>query len=178
MARHLLTAHGAGLLVAGGLAGASVLLAAIQFGPTIRGLAHVPVVAALACAAVTDLHAHRIPDWCTFPALLWAAGISLLPAAWRPGDAVVGGLVCGGLLLALALMSRGAIGGGDVKLAGLVGVSLGPAGGLWVLFAAHAAAGLYLLPLLFLGKRGRTSPVPFGPFLALPAILAILAELF
>jgi Flp pilus assembly protein protease CpaA len=178
MARHRLTAHGAGLVVAGGLAAASVALAAVQFGPTIPGLAYVPVVAALACAALSDLHASRIPNWCTLPALAWAGGSSVLPAAWRPGDAVVGGLLCGGLLLALALLSRGAIGGGDVKLAGLVGVSLGPAGGLWVLFAAHAAAGLYLLPLLLLGKRRPTSPVPFGPFLALPAILAILAELF
>ncbi len=155
-----------------GLFAGLVLTAALRLGLTALGLARLPVVLFLAVAAVLDIRSRRIPNWLSLPGLAWAAAASLLPATWRPTEAVLGVVVCGGLMLLLALLSRGAIGGGDYKLAATIGAALGAAGGLGVLAVAHLSAALVVLPLA-LWRRTRTRAIPLGPFLALPAILAL-----
>lgn len=150
------------------------VLAAVRLGFTLRGLAGLPLVIAFAWGAILDARTHRIPNWLTLPALVWALGASFLPDRWRPGDAAVGALVCGGILLVLALLSRGAIGGADVKLAAVMGAGVGPAIGLWALAFAHAGAAIVLLPSFLRGRRKLREPVAFGPFLALAGILALL----
>lgn len=78
------------------------------------------------------------------------------------------------LFLAVALVYPGGMGGGDVKLAGLVGLLVGFPGVLVALWLAAVSGGLAAAALLLLGKRGRKDPIPFGPFLALGAVAALL----
>lgn len=85
---------------------------------------------------------------------------------------IAGGLAGGGFLLALGLAWRGGMGGGDVKLAALVGVVLGP----WVLMALFVGAALGAvvgLALMASGRRGRKDMVPFGPFIALGSVTTL-----
>ena len=77
--------------------------------------------------------------------------------------------------LAIVLVRRGAMGGGDVKLAGVLGLLLGFPGILVAVWLAAISGGLVALALLLLRKRGRKSEIPFGPFLAGGAIVALLA---
>ncbi len=154
--------------------GALTVAAAVRLGWASEGAIRLPIVAALAAAAVLDVKSRRIPDWLTLPALAWALGASLLPSNWRPWDALSGAIVAAGLLLGLALLSRGGVGGGDVKLSAAIGASLGVQGGLFVLAAAQLSAALIALPLFLTRQSGRRSALPLGPFLALPAILALL----
>ena len=70
------------------------------------------------------------------------------------------------------------MGFGDVKLAGLLGLYLGWLG--WIelavgAFAAFLFGGLVGLALLVTGRAGRKSHLPFGPFMLVGALLAILA---
>jgi leader peptidase (prepilin peptidase) / N-methyltransferase len=114
-----------------------------------------------------------------------AVGAALLTfaalAAGQPGrleDAALGALGAFGFLLLLHLASPRAMGFGDVRLAGLIGLHLGWLGlirvptGLFVGFLLGAVVGG--LSLVLRGANLRTK-IPFGPFLAAGAFVAVVA---
>jgi prepilin signal peptidase PulO-like enzyme (type II secretory pathway) len=118
----------------------------------------------IACAA-TDLMAFRVPNVITYP----AAGGALLAAALMPHgsftEALTGGAVGAGLLLVIALISRGGLGIGDVKLAGFAGLALGGPLILPALLLTSLAGGL-VAAYLVLRVRRRSLPIPYAPFIA------------
>jgi prepilin signal peptidase PulO-like enzyme (type II secretory pathway) len=126
-------------------------------------------IALLACCA-TDLLAYRVPDALTLPGLVVALAFSalagqppLLAAAGAAGLAAV-------VLSGAAVLTRGGLGGGDVKLGALVGASLGLPGGAAALGAGILVGGFVVIALTASGQVRRDQGVPFGPFLALPAV--------
>lgn len=169
----LLTTHGTRLLFVSLAFGALFVLAFLRLGSTVQIIVYAPVLLALALAAIGDLHCRRIPNWLTVLGLGWALISSMLPGVSRLQDAGLGALCCGGLLLVVAVLSRGAIGGGDVKLGGMIGAALGVTDGFQVLLAAQLIAALIALPLLLAGQP-RARDLPFGPFLAFPAFLVLI----
>ena len=97
------------------------------------------------------------------------------PLAWRvlsQVDPVVAGcLVTGGLFFLVAWVShlalgRTGLGGGDIKLAGLIGAALGAGGGLVAAFVGIMLGGVAAAALLVSGRRHFGEYLPFGPFLA------------
>jgi leader peptidase (prepilin peptidase)/N-methyltransferase len=126
----------------------------------------------IACAA-TDLMAFRVPNVITYP----AAGGALLAAALMPNgnvtEALIGGAVGAGLLLVIALISRGGLGLGDVKLAGFAGLALGGPLILPALLVTALAGGLAAAYLAFRVKR-RSHPMPYAPFIAGGALAVLL----
>ena len=126
----------------------------------------------IACAA-TDLMAFRVPNVITYP----AAGGALLAAALMPNgnvtEALIGGAVGAGLLLVIALISRGGLGLGDVKLAGFAGLALGGPLILPALLVTALAGGLAAAYLAFRVKR-RSHPMPYAPFIAGGALAMLL----
>ncbi len=125
----------------------------------------------VACTA-TDLVAFRIPNAITYPAILLALAAALMPE----GDlkaAAAGGAVAGGFMLALAIISRGGLGLGDVKLATFVGLALGVPLVYPALLLMGMLGGLGAAALLLLRLRGKSDPVPYAPVIA-AATLAIL----
>jgi leader peptidase (prepilin peptidase) / N-methyltransferase len=128
--------------------------------------------------ALIDIRHHIIPNRLMYPALI--AFPVLLVAAWLSGahlnlaGAAIGFAAYGGGLLLVALVSRG-MGMGDVKLAGLIGLVLGSLGLRYVGVAAGAAialGGVGGLMALLLG-RSRRDAIPFGPYMAAGALVAI-----
>ena len=105
-----------------------------------------------------------------------AAGLGLGLWLGQPGfvDMLIGAGVGGGLLLVLAVISGGGMGGGDVKFAAALGFWLGWPGILLGLFIGFVAGGAISLLLLVTGLRGRKDFIPFGPFIALGAWIALL----
>ncbi len=129
----------------------------------------------LTAIAVYDVRRHRIPNVAVYPAI----GIALVVALVRPdGPAwsfLVAGLSAGAFFVALSAISDGAMGGGDVKLATLIGLVAGWPGVLVAVFVAFAVgAGVGLL-LIGLGRLGRRDPLPFAPALAVGAATAAVA---
>ncbi|QBI21554.1 prepilin peptidase [Egibacter rhizosphaerae] len=132
--------------------------------------------------AVIDLRVRRIPNRLTYPLtpvlLLLVVGGALLggdPAGALRG--VLGGVAAFAALLALALISPRGMGMGDVKLAGFIGVGLGPLGWGEVLlgvFGGFLVGGIVAIALLATGLRTRKDYVPFGPSLAAGALAALL----
>ncbi len=89
-------------------------------------------------------------------------------------SALLGGAIAFGLMLIPYLISRGGMGGGDVKLAGLVGLATGFPLVFISLFLAILGGGLVAIILLLTRVRGLKEAIPFGPFLATAAMVTII----
>ena len=87
-------------------------------------------------------------------------------------EAVMGFLFGGLLLLIAAMVSNNGIGGGDIKLAALLGILYGPYGVLFILTAASLSALAFQALERFFDYRKLTS-LPFAPFLFLGSIMAV-----
>lgn len=139
-----------------------------------------PFSALLVAIAVIDWRTKKIPNRIVYPALAIAA--VYLAAARIATDSVhlrqsaAGFLAYGGGLLVVALVVPRGMGMGDVKLAALMGMVLGAIGIRFVAVAAGAGillGGVGALVALLLGAS-RKSAIPFGPFLAAGAVVAVL----
>lgn len=126
---------------------------------------------------VCDLLARRLPDALTLPAhgvLLAAVGAAAVaggPARMVP-VALVGGGLFAGIYLLVRLIAPRSLGAGDVKLAGALGLALGPVAPLAVPLSVAASAVLALLHGgLARARARRRRPVPHGPAMLLPAWL-------
>lgn len=198
------------------LASAALFLSlALRFGPDWRLAGYLPFAWALLVISAIDIGHYIIPDELTYAgtaagvafaaAALFLPGVALtLPGAapgwrWAPLVDSVAGLVAGGGLIALvAWLGRlwyrqEAMGGGDVKLAAMIGAVLGWKGALLAIFLGMVSGAVAGLLLIALGRARTTSDlnatvyadapaagpvapkaaVPFGPFLALGALAAV-----
>lgn len=137
----------------------------------------------LLIVAVIDVHTRRIPNRLTYPLtpalVVLLGGAALLDGA--PGvaaRAVLAGVAAFMLLLVLALINPRGMGMGDVKLAAFIGIGLGYLGWDHValgVFLGFLGGGVGAGLLLALGLRGRKDHIPFGPWLSLGAVVALLA---
>jgi leader peptidase (prepilin peptidase)/N-methyltransferase len=125
---------------------------------------------------IIDLEHRVIPNRITAPAavLALALGLALDPSG-QPARLLAGALA-GGFLLAAAIARPGGMGMGDVKLAAVMGLCLGSAVAPAMLVAMLSGVVLGGAVIARRGVReGRRTAIPFGPFLALGAIVAIFA---
>lgn len=150
-----------------------VVLLYAKFGLTGEGLRGALLALALLALTFIDIAHHLLPDRITLPWI--AVGLATVPLSsiTLPG-ALLGGLLGGGILFVVALVSGGGMGGGDVKLAAMIGTFLGWQQTLLALFVGVLFGGLLGSVLLALGLKGRKDPVPFGPFLALGGVASLL----
>ncbi len=124
-------------------------------------------------AALIDLEHRIIPNRLTAlgAVLALVLGLALDPSG-EPQRLIAGAAAAGFLLLA-ALAYPGGMGMGDVKLAGVIGLFLGRAVAPAILIGLLAGV---LVGVLVIARRGvsagRKTAVPFGPFLALGAVVA------
>lgn len=131
--------------------------------------------------AVYDLKWYLLPDKIVYPlvivAVLEAVLIVVLGQDIRIAlDAGLGALLISGIFYVLFQVSGGTwIGGGDVKLALVLGLLAGtPLKALLVIFFASIVGTIISIPLLLKGKRGLQARVPFGPFLLIATAIVVL----
>ena len=125
---------------------------------------------------MTDLEQSLIFDEC--PVLLLLLGLAGNPgsAAGLPERAAAG-LALFALFFVMAVLTRGGISGGDIKLVGALGFCLGWTGAERVLLGGIAAGGLAAVLLVLGGWKGRKDPFPYGPYFAAAAMAAWLVSL-
>ena len=183
----------------GGLA----VLAVLRFGTTLHAGIVFAFTAALLLITFVDFDHRFIPDEVSLPGILVGLAASFLPEGVTPLDALVGVLVGGGVLWLVAwsyerLTGIEGMGLGDVKLLALIGAFLGWQAIPVVLIVASVTgsfAGLAVIATRswraaarrivrrhgvlalgpFLRRAARRTEIPFGPFLALGALLALYA---
>jgi leader peptidase (prepilin peptidase) / N-methyltransferase len=144
------------------------LLALQRLGLTPRWLALLPLLIVLAAIMVVDLMTKTIPDIITLPSMVYALGLAAISGG-RVGllEAGLGLLIGGGLLLLLAVVTRGGVGGGDIKLVALLGSALGWKPALIVFALSQLGGGVVLLYLLITGRAERRKTLPIGSLIAL-----------
>src|SRR5205085_9711011 len=92
------------------------------------------------------------------------------------GEQLIAGAAAGGFLLIFAVAYPRGMGMGDVKLAAVLGLFLGREVGVALLVGVLAATIVGAVVMARIGvSAGRQTAVPFGPFLALGGIVALLA---
>ncbi len=131
--------------------------------------------------AVIDVRTHRLPNALVLPAypfLLAALAVASLGRADVVPllQAVIGGAIAFVFYLLLRLVQPRGMGGGDVKLAGLLGIALGYLGWdalLLGLFAGFLLGGLFSVGLVLSRRAGRRTRIPFGPWMLLGAWIVI-----
>jgi prepilin signal peptidase PulO-like enzyme (type II secretory pathway) len=134
------------------------------------------LLCALVVCTATDLLRYRVPNAVTYPCTMLALlATALMPDA-NPLAAGAAALLGGACFLAMAVLTRGGLGLGDVKLAVLIGAALGPAAAYQALMLGVVAGGIVIFLLLALGVVGRKQAVPYAPFLALGAIAMVLVR--
>ena len=131
----------------------------------------------LAAFAEYDIRHRKIKNAALIPFFFWCllsipVNLSMVPIipAFCFLEAVMGFLFGGLLLLIAAMVSNNGIGGGDIKLAALLGILYGPYGVLFILTAASLSALAFQALERFFYYRKLTS-LPFAPFLFLGSIM-------
>jgi leader peptidase (prepilin peptidase)/N-methyltransferase len=134
--------------------------------------------------AFIDVAVKRLPNPFTLPS--YVVGLVLLGSAAlldghpvRLGHAMIGLAVLWALYALQHLFAPGAIGWGDVKLAGVLGLYLGWLGApAWWLgtLAGFVLGGVYATGMLVTRRGSRKSEIPFGPFMLAGAVVGILVS--
>ncbi len=126
--------------------------------------------------ALIDLEHRIIPNRLTLLGAVLAIAIgTVLDPSGEPAR-LIAGAAAGGFLLIAALAYPGGMGMGDVKLAGMMGLFLGSAvaPALLIALVTGTVVGVWIMARKGT-KAGRKTAVPFGPFLALGAVVAVFA---
>jgi leader peptidase (prepilin peptidase)/N-methyltransferase len=134
------------------------------------------LVALLGVVTVSDLRTRLVPDAALAVGLAIALAVCLLSEPGGVPARLLAGAAAGAFLLTAALIRPEGMGLGDVKLAGVLGVYLGTRvmEAMVVAFAAGSVAGLALV--VRDGWSARSSTIPFAPFLAVGALVAIATQ--
>ena len=134
---------------------------------------------------VVDLEHGLILNKVVYPSMVIALLLALfLPPMWLEksltvwvipdiANAAIGGGIGFILFFVLAIVSRGGMGWGDVKLAALIGMVTGFPLVFVALIMAAILGGVVAIALVVSKKRKREQTIPFGPFLALTALITV-----
>ena len=130
---------------------------------------------------VVDLEHGLILNKVVYPGIVVALLLALLPRPWLTewivtgvANAALGGAVGFAILFLIAIVSRGGMGWGDVKLAALIGLATGFPLVFFSLIMGAILGGIVAVALIIAKKKTRRETIPFGPFLALAAMITLL----
>lgn len=152
------------------------LLLFLRFGPSLSYLVYGALTAALVVITFIDLDHQIIPDEISLPGI----GLGFLASFFLPQPGWFSsllGIVVGWGSLALVfygylwLTGREGMGGGDAKLLAMLGAFLGVAAVPFIIFTSSLVGTVAGLSMMTLQRKGRHLAIPFGPYLALGALL-------
>ncbi len=139
-------------------------------------------MSALIVITFIDIDFQIIPDLITIPGSL----ISLVLGSFFIKDpflrvsmlgwkaSLIGAAVGFGLFYGIAVLSRGGMGGGDIKMMAMVGALTGWKGVLLTTFAGSLLGSIIGISLMLFKGKGRKTKIPFGPFLAAGSAVSVL----
>ena len=160
------------------LSGALLVLLLYRFGLSPALGVYAAFVAALIVVSFIDLDHQIIPDVISLPGIV----VGLVASALGQGppllDSLLGALIGGGMLYAVAVgyhafTGREGMGGGDIKLLAMIGAFLGWRGVLLSLIIGSFTGAVVGISLILARRTDSRVPIPFGPFLALGALCAL-----
>jgi leader peptidase (prepilin peptidase)/N-methyltransferase len=124
-------------------------------------------------AALIDFVWHIIPNKITGLGAILAIVMGALINAPGEPERLIAGVAAGGFLLLAAFASPGGMGMGDVKLAGMMGLLLGPTVVVAIFVALFSGMFAGIAIAAYTRTKIRNKGVPLGPFLAFGSLVAV-----
>jgi leader peptidase (prepilin peptidase) / N-methyltransferase len=148
---------------------------ALSYGLNDDLIALLPFAAMLIAVADIDLEHRIVPNRILLPMAVYGVAASAVVRTDMLPELLIAGAAAFTFLLLAVLIHPAGMGMGDVKLAGVMGLYLGAAIAPALLIAFLFGSMVGVAILLRQGARGRKQAVPFAPFLALGAVVALFA---
>ena len=165
-------------LLAEFLTGTAFALCGLHFKPVLPLALMFVLMSCLILISLIDYKTQIIPDGLVGVIAVSGALYSLLYMPQVVMDMLLGGVVGFAVMLLIFVISRGGMGGGDVKLSAAVGLWMGVEGTLLFLLLAFILGGVISMLLLVSGIKSKGDAIPFGPFLCLAAFVTVLYQPF
>jgi leader peptidase (prepilin peptidase) / N-methyltransferase len=161
-----------------GLFGLLTLALFFKYGPTLPFLLFLAFTAALIVITFIDLDHQIIPDSISIPGIFAGIGASFFIPLLSWHESIIGIVIGGGFLFLVALgykwiTGREGMGGGDVKLLAMLGAWLGWKAIPFILLSSSLIGVVIGGGIGLLNRTGLRSRIPFGPFLALSALIYV-----
>jgi leader peptidase (prepilin peptidase)/N-methyltransferase len=158
------------------LCGLFAMASWMRFGNSLPALIYFIFIAALLAITFIDIDHRIIPDIISLPGIPLGFLASLILPQLKWSDSLIGIGVGGGILLAIAwgyqiATGKDGMGGGDIKLLAMIGAFLGWKGVLFTIMASSLIGTVVGIVLMVRAGKGIKMAMPFGPFLAIGAIL-------
>ena len=149
------------------------IMVAAKFGFDEKSALIMALMSVFIVVTFIDLEHKIIPDGITIPGI--ALGLLLGPLVFKISfiNSLLGVVVGGGLFFLIAVVSRGGMGGGDIKLIAMMGGFIGWKAVLLTIFMGSAFGATVGIGLMVFKGMHRKTPIPFGPFLVAGAVAAI-----
>jgi leader peptidase (prepilin peptidase)/N-methyltransferase len=160
------------LATAVGTALAFSLLVLARHGSTFVGWTLVPLAAVLGVIVILDLRSQVVPNAFTLPGIVYTLALAAAFGSTAVIRSLLGVVVAGALLLAFAVVTRGGVGGGDIKLVAMLGGALGWQGALIVFALSQMIGVLWILARSIVRRRFVRDPLPIG------AVIAVIGAVF
>lgn len=148
------------------------MLAFYTYGLTGELFVALTLISLLVIIFVSDLVYMVIPDKILLffiPLIIIERIFIRLHPWWNP---LVGAVAGFGLLFLIALISKGGMGGGDIKLFFVLGLALGLKLTLLAFFLATLVGAIYGVIGMIVGRFKKRQQIPFGPFIAIGTLLS------
>lgn len=160
------------------LNGMLTLLLFLRFGPSLSFLALFVFCSALVTITFIDIEHQIIPDEISLSGIVVGFILSFFIQGHSWINSMLGILLGGGSLLLVAygyqwLTGKEGMGGGDIKLLAMMGAFLGWKSILFIIFASSLLGSIVGVTIMTLQKKDSKLAIPFGPYLALGAVLYI-----
>ena len=161
------------------LTGLIYLIIYLLYGLSVQTLIYIILSSALIIIAFIDLNQQIIPDVISLPGIAIGFIISFFVPYISFINSALGILAGGGIILIIALggsaiFKKEAMGGGDVKLAAMIGAFLGWKYIIVSLFLGFFTGALTGIFLIIAKIKKKEDAVPFGPFIILGSFITLL----
>jgi len=161
------------------LTGLIYLMIYLIYGLTIQTLIYIILSSALIIIAFIDLNQQIIPDVISLPGIVIGFIISFFVPYISFVNSALGVVIGGGIILIIGLggsviYKKEAMGGGDVKLAAMIGAFLGWKYIIISLFLGFFLGALAGIILIMSKIKSKEDAIPFGPFIVLGSFITLL----
>ncbi len=173
------------------LSGFAAAASLIYYGPTLTAAIVYLLTATLIAITFIDFEFKIIPNRISYPGMTIGLlmgiatqfyGPFAFPLTQSPLDSLLGMIAGGGFFWAIGALyylftKRVGLGGGDIKLMGMTGAILGLGSVAPTIFIGSLLGSVVGIALMVIGKGGRQTEIPFGPWLSLGAIVYMFGNL-
>ena len=146
-----------------------------KFHLTLEGVIYFVFTSSLLVITFIDIDHKIIPDIISLPGIPIGLAASFVLPAMTFKSSLLGLLAGGGSLLLVAwtyslITRKEGMGGGDIKLLGMIGTFIGWKGVIFTIFAASLTGTLVGMIVMLLKGKNLKFAIPFGPFLSIGAM--------